>query len=326
VAEDVKEENRDSALLLELFDRIDERLSEREASREAALIDKIETRMDGRVKSRNRVFAIGLTIVTLLSSVVIKQIIDSAASNAVDAKIADTKKIIDSTQGMLSLTLMAYDMAREDSFSQSYVTTVMSTLHDLENDKAIQMNPQFADDIEKIIDAFSAVGEYSRIPEICDLYNSVCMSNDGIVQSLLISYGRQLLSTANVDDEAVEEIYRRFSKAYDHSKGYSRGLGNAYKAVWVFKSAAKRDPGDPEKFVAAITHMKGEEAKAFSRSIYMLSDQNRLSKAPSADDFEIARTTGGFIAKFRDALGRANLLRAPTESESDVDADRGAST
>jgi hypothetical protein len=72
--------------------------------------------------------------------------------------------------------------------------------------------------------------------------------------------------------------------------------------------------------------MKGEEAEAFSRSIYMLSDQNRLSKAPSADDFEIARTTGGFIAKFRDALGRANLLRAPTESESDVDADRGAST
>jgi hypothetical protein len=304
----------DASSILEILDRLERRMEEREETQEVILIDKIEKRMKEREVSKNKVFGIGVAVVSLLSAGMVKIMIDSAATNAVDSKISSSMNDIEGSKKYLSLSLISDKMTRQDSFSDSDKNTAMSLLRDLAKERKVQSEADFPTYLEQIIDALFATNNTPLIDEICELYQSVCYSSNGIVQSLIIARGGELLSAVDPRDPGLEQIYKDFSKAYDRSRDGPRGGANAYKAIWVFK-LNKKSTTESDVFVEALTHMRDKEKAGFLKAIAVLRDPNSLSKNPGADDIEMARSTQEFLARYAKKLDGAGLMPPAASDE-----------
>ena len=182
---------------------------------------------------------------------------------------------------------------------------------------------------------------------ICDIYKDVCLSTNGIVTSLVIAYGRQLLSSPVIGSLGLSDNVTRFDAAWSHSKGEFRGNANAYMIVWLYKLESNGGFWDGEKiqfspdhktaksanatngFFSYILGMNEEQRDGFLYSLQNQSDRNMLvadNAKPTAEHLEIERSAQSFLAAYCGRMIKAwgPLEVCPSKQDEQPAEDAGA--
>ncbi|MGE4278453.1 MAG: hypothetical protein AB7G62_02620 [Magnetospirillum sp.] len=252
-------------------------------------------------KSRNLYIVFGF--ISFIGFGVISQLVDFYATKAVESKLATTIDKIESVKIPFSLQALAMKLDFSDSFTNSDMSAIMTLLTAAKDNGSIRSDISFPSLLEKIVDAFALSNNSDQLDRVFDMYRDVCLMNTGISVTLLQHYGRNYLSSVNVNSASSVDTYDRFNSVIRSiTGGKARGAVWAFSLIVEYKRNGETKNDAITKSISDMSALNDDERDGFRKVLSSLSDPNKLGKKSTPEITNIVRVTSKFMFDYKNEL------------------------
>lgn len=276
------------------------------------VIEQVEKRILDRETKRFRLLYGMVALVSFIGIGVISQLIELYSARAVEQRLEASRIEMETAKTFTQLLVLATSLDISKSFTNTDRDSVMRLLDTASQNKKLRSEPVFESLLEKIIDSFYLSNNDVFVSRIYDTYQSECLGNDGIVQTLIQHYASRVLQATSRDSESFDRDLKRFHIVADSADTFgNKGLVAALRSLVAYRLADQKKTPELDAAMMSYDALNEKQRRKFKAVIKRYSDVIEMSDTPTPDLVRISKVGSAFKTAYATDLVRLQTAGAP---------------
>ncbi len=230
----------------------------------------------------------------------VRRVVEESIQAHITSDIDKRLNVVAKELAFYRLSNLASNLRAGTGFSNTERDAALASLEELRTETNIIKRKEFADVLEKIIDAFSAADLDCHIDTIEENLSDVIGETPGIVQTLIHHYGMRVLGDVEEDNDTVV----RFCKYVEACKRLRfNEWALPHKMVLEYRNKKDGWEARINGLLQDAEHLTDSEREFFRKTLLRNSDINEICKVPTGKTIRFAQAFQEFLAVYGDRIG-----------------------
>jgi hypothetical protein len=236
----------------------------------------------------------------LRSSDLIKRIVEESIQANITSDIDKRLSVVSKELSFYRLSNLASALRSGTGFSNTERDAALDSLRQLSNEMKITSRKEFADVLEKIIDAFNAADLDFYIDTIEEMLSGVIEETPGIVMTLIHHYGMRVLGDIEEDADTLRRFHK-YSEVCRKLRLYERAL--PYKMVLEYRNKKEGWENRIDSLIQDAECLPDDDKDTFRRLLKTNTDINEVCRTPTGKTLRFTHSFKDFLDAYAVSLG-----------------------
>ena len=278
------------------------------------VVQRVANEVEGRLSRRVLIIlSVGGVVLSILAGVYHNVVVDEAAKAAVDNAIGELREQVEVASLSLEFTDLMNSIEKgeegeegEARYNKQEKDAAISLLERAAELRAFTERAIFLTQLETLLDVLAGTGADvvgSDINRLEEMYRGQISKSPGIILTLTLHYGFQVLATPGAPDDWSSNVYSSDFDRYGRYISLARlhGFSGAYVfyQMLVENLRSRGDDNIVREIIKGIDSFDERDSNAFWKMVETYAT-DAVSVEPTAETTRISERTVAFLEKYQD--------------------------